>query len=202
MDPRLTGALRWEDAVRNASTRHKLDPTLALSVLAKESEGDPMAVSKAGALGLFQLMPGTAASLGVDPRDPQQNIEGGVRYLSEQLKRYDGNLGKALAAYNAGPGAVDKYNGIPPFPETQDYVTDVLGLRESLHTATTPPKNGFPPILPSTPEPEKGNFFGIKWPEIFTAQFWKLAAVWLVLLVVGVGALYVAFQSLARGERA
>jgi soluble lytic murein transglycosylase-like protein len=98
-------------------------------VVKAESNFDPTAVSGAGAAGLMQLMPGTAASLGVeDVFNPEQNVEGGVRLLRQLLDRYQGNVVYALAAYNAGPGAVDRYGGVPPYRETQTYVPRVLGL--------------------------------------------------------------------------
>lgn len=96
----------------------------------QESGGDPGARSSKGAIGLMQLMPETARELGVDPNDPQQNIIGGVRYLGQMLKRFGGNVAYALAAYNAGPRAVEEYHGVPPFAETQAYVASVLaGMR-------------------------------------------------------------------------
>lgn len=109
--------------------RYAVDPNLVRSVIVAESGGDPNAVSPKGALGLMQLMPATASCLGVDdPFDPVQNLEGGIKYLAQLIDRYDGDVEKALAAYNAGPGAVDRHGGIPPFRETQTYVKRVLSL--------------------------------------------------------------------------
>ncbi len=92
------------------------------------------AVSRAGAVGVMQLMPSTAAALHADPADPEQNIEAGTRYLRDLLLKYDGDAAKALAAYNAGPGAVDKYNGVPPYSETVTYVDRVIqDYKKSTH---------------------------------------------------------------------
>lgn len=116
----------YEEA-RAAARRNNVPEDLFLKLVKQESGFNPNAVSGAGAQGLTQLMPGTADYLGVtDPFDPLQNLEGGARYLSEQLQEF-GDPTLALAAYNAGPGNVRKYGGIPPFEETQNYVRSILG---------------------------------------------------------------------------
>lgn len=110
-----------------AGASHDLDVDLLASVVYEESGGQPRAVSHAGAQGLMQLMPGTAAKLGVtNAFAPSQNIRGGTAYLDSLLHRYHDNLALALAAYNAGPAAVDRWHGIPPYPETQVYVARVI----------------------------------------------------------------------------
>ncbi len=109
----------------DAAARHGVDPHLAHSVMQVESAGNPNALSPKGAIGPMQLMPDTAKSLGVDPHDPAQNIEGGVKLLKRLTEKYGGDTTKALAAYNAGEGAVDRAGGVPNIPETQDYVTKV-----------------------------------------------------------------------------
>lgn len=119
--------LRYQKIINGSARRHEVDPLLVGAVIRHESGFVPTAVSKAGAMGLMQLMPETAKSLGISNAfDPQQNIEGGTKLLRGLLDRYHGQIDLALAAYNAGTGAVDKYGGIPPFPETQAYVRNVL----------------------------------------------------------------------------
>jgi soluble lytic murein transglycosylase-like protein len=118
---------RYNTIITDVSRRQQMDPLLVSAVIRQESGFQPNAVSKTGAQGLMQLMPDTARSLGVrDAFDPKQNIEGGAMLLRQLMDRYHGQLDLALAAYNAGPGAVDKYGGVPPYPETQDYVRNVM----------------------------------------------------------------------------
>jgi soluble lytic murein transglycosylase-like protein len=116
-----------ETLAADVARRHGLDPALVLAVASVESGFRPKAVSPKGAQGLMQLMPATATSLGVaDAFDPETNLEGGSRYLAELIALYDGDLTKALAAYNAGPGAVKRHGGVPPYQETRAYVKKVL----------------------------------------------------------------------------
>jgi soluble lytic murein transglycosylase-like protein len=119
--------------VRVTAAAERIDPDLLSAVIASESGFDPNATSPAGARGLMQLMPQTAASLGVaDAYDPVQNVRGGSEYLRSLLDRF-GSVELAVAAYNAGPAAVERYGGIPPFAETQNYVRAVLGRYRELH---------------------------------------------------------------------
>ena len=115
-----------EKLVREAADRNRVDPALVRAVIETESNWNPAAVSRKGAIGLMQLMPTTAQRFGVNEAfSPQQNVDAGVRYLKTLLQRYDGNLDLALAAYNAGEGAVDRAHGIPAFRETRNYVQKV-----------------------------------------------------------------------------
>jgi len=126
--PRFDGSYAgpWLAVARAAARRHSIPEDLFLRLVQRESAWNPGAISPVGAIGLAQLMPGTARLLGVDPHDPVANLEGGARYLAMQFRdfrRWD----LALAAYNAGPEAVRRHGGIPPFAETQDYVRIILG---------------------------------------------------------------------------
>jgi soluble lytic murein transglycosylase-like protein len=118
----VSPALSAGELADAAADKYGLPRHLVRSVMAAESGFQPLAVSPKGAIGLMQLMPGTAAELGVDPYDPAQNVDAGTRYLRDLLSKYDGGLRHALAAYNAGPAAVDRYNGVPPYRETVNYV--------------------------------------------------------------------------------
>lgn len=123
------------ELVTQAAEKAGLPPALVHSVARAESAYQPNAVSNKGAIGIMQLMPGTAAQLHADPNDPKQNAEAGAMYLRELLVKYDGTVSKALAAYNAGPGAVDKYHGVPPYRETINYVNRVITQYEKAQSS-------------------------------------------------------------------
>ena len=114
--------------IHEAAAKYAVDPKLVSAVAEVESGGDQNAVSSAGAIGVMQLMPDTAAELGVNPYDMKSNVEGGAKYLREMLDTFDGDVKKAVAAYNAGPNAVKAYGGVPPYAQTQNYVTSVLDI--------------------------------------------------------------------------
>lgn len=116
----------YQDMARAAARKHNVPEDLFLRLVRTESNFRPAAKSGKGAIGLAQLMPHTARLLGVNPNDPKQNLEGGARYLSQQYRKF-GDWRLALAAYNAGPGAVEQYRGVPPYKETQNYVKAILG---------------------------------------------------------------------------
>lgn len=119
----------WREYAHIQARRHNLDPKLVRALIYVESAENTQAVSSKGAQGLMQLMPTTAEELGVaDPLMPLDNVRGGVKYFSKMLKRFDGNVELALAAYNAGPGAVERHGGIPPFTETRNFVKKVMDI--------------------------------------------------------------------------
>ena len=121
---------KYDDLITRASEKYGVDPTLIKAIICKESKFDPKAGSGAGAKGLMQMMPATAKALGVKDRsNPEQSVMAGTKYIGQLLKQYDGDETLALAAYNAGPGNVRKYKGVPPFKETQDYIPKVLAYR-------------------------------------------------------------------------
>jgi soluble lytic murein transglycosylase-like protein len=134
-DPSATstgsGSVPYEQQIDDAAAKYGIDPAVLKGLIKQESGFNANAGSSAGAQGLTQLMPGTASSLGVtDLHDPAQSIDGGAHYLKMQLDRFGGDYSKALAAYNAGPGAVQRFGGIPPYSETQNYVKNVLAFAQ------------------------------------------------------------------------
>ena len=131
----LPAGVPYHDLITAAARRHGIDPALLAGLIRQESGFNPSAGSPAGAQGLTQLMPGTARGLGVtNPLDPAQSIEGGAKYLAAQLQHFGGDVTKALAAYNAGPGAVERFGGVPPYAETQNYVRRVQAYATGYRT--------------------------------------------------------------------
>jgi soluble lytic murein transglycosylase-like protein len=137
--PSMVPPAQIDALVGSSSAQWGVDPALVKAIIANESGFNANATSGVGAAGLMQLMPGTAADLGVaDSYDPAQNVSGGTRYIRGLLDRFKGDLPKAIAAYNAGPGAVEKYGGIPPYPETQNYVQNVLASYDKYRSQPSP----------------------------------------------------------------
>lgn len=124
--PDAAGPAQWQARVAELAAKYDISPTLLEAVVWQESRWRPGAVSPAGARGLAQLMPGTARQMGVDADDPHANLEGGARYLRMQLDAFGGDIEKALAAYNAGPGRVQRAGGVPAIRETQNYVASIM----------------------------------------------------------------------------
>jgi len=166
-----------DQMVREASSRHQIDPDFVNSVIKAESNFQPRAVSRKGAQGLMQLMPTTASHLGVnDPFDPQANVEGGTSYLSQLLDQYHDDPIKALAAYNAGPQRVDQYHGVPPYLETRAYVARIVRdynakkraqMKAQLSSASkssTSEKNAKKKSPPATPQPPEAGVARVKKP--------------------------------------
>jgi soluble lytic murein transglycosylase-like protein len=136
---------RFGTEINEISERYGVDPQLVHAVIEAESAFNPWAVSRKGAQGLMQLMPRTASALGVrDSFDPRDNIEGGVRHLRYLMDRYPGNVPLVLAAYNAGEGAVAQYGGVPPYPETQQYVQKIMQRGGAAVGATLPASSPLP----------------------------------------------------------
>jgi soluble lytic murein transglycosylase-like protein len=143
----LANRQKIEVMIREVSERYNVDPALIRAVIETESNWNSTAISRKGALGLMQLVPGTARQLGVNNAfDPKQNLDGGVRYLHTLLERYNGDLDRALAAYNAGPGAVDRARGVPQLRETREYVRKVT---DSYNRPGSRTSNGSRPIYQS-----------------------------------------------------
>lgn len=154
--PSLGEPSPFDGLIVAAAQRHGVDPAVLKGLIRAESNFDPTVTSSAGAGGLVQLMPGTAASLGVTDRfDPAQSIDGGARYLRQQLDAFGGDLTKALAAYNAGPGAVRRYGGVPPYAETQAYVQKVQAYADEYRSA--PAAGAAAPVVAGSLPPTTGS---------------------------------------------
>jgi len=157
-----TGDTNLDGYIQEAAAETGLNPNLLKALIDQESSFNPNAESPVGAKGYAQLMPDTARGLGVDASDPRQNVLGGARYLKEQLDKFDGDIDKALAAYNAGPGAVEKYGGVPPYKETQDYVRSIkekIGNEEAetpISEEKVSPEENIPVEEENTPSATEG----------------------------------------------
>ena len=137
--PSMVPSAQIDQLVNTNASQWNVDPALVKAIIANESGFNANATSNVGAQGLMQLMPGTASGLGVtNAYDPAQNVSGGTRYIKGLLDRFNGDVRKAVAAYNAGPGAVEKYGGVPPYAETQNYVQNVLASYEKYRDKNTP----------------------------------------------------------------
>jgi soluble lytic murein transglycosylase-like protein len=133
-----SGSAPYVQLIDSAAQKYGIDPAVLKGLIKQESGFNPNAGSSAGAQGLTQLMPGTASAMGVtDLHDPAQSIDGGAHYLKMQLDRFGGDYSKALAAYNAGPGAVQRYGGVPPYSETQNYVKNVLAFAQQYRQSSS-----------------------------------------------------------------
>ena len=152
LTPPKTTAAALTDAFDRAAKTAGVDVKLLRAVARVESRGRTQAVSPKGALGIMQLMPATAAQLGVNPLDPDANVHGGARYLAQQLARFR-SLPLALAAYNAGPGAVLRWGGVPPYAETQSYVAQIMSRYQGVAMPVPPKKIAAPAVGARPPEP-------------------------------------------------
>ena len=162
---------QYDHLIRQHATQHRVRPELVRAVIQVESAFNPRAVSPKGAMGLMQLMPATAKQFGViDPFNPAENIRAGVSYLRQLLDRYDHDEQLALAAYNAGPGAVDKYGSkVPPYKETQNYVSKITGMRGNVRSApgariyrVTEIVDGRPVVKYTNTKPASGDFVEVR----------------------------------------